>query len=667
MKRITNLFKGTFTALIILVALAFVGSEIFQGQTTSAIFNYDENDPLIDRPTREALLHVQKGSDNSSIITDTAGYDNFEIGINFAEQMLVSNPRNPLQMQFGVNASSGQSAYYTANGHDWTVSNPTYHSSTCCDPWSAWDSLGVLHYGSGVNGQYIYKSTNGGQTYGPAVLSVSGNDRNTLATDQTNGPYSNYLYAAITPGNFSRSTDGGTSWTTTFNSSNTVPGVMIAVGPNGSVQGGTVMYVTNTGSTASVNYNFFRSIDGGATFDFRTSMNVAGYVGTLNTQGRLVINNGRTRPYPMIAMDNSYGPHRGRLYLVYASNVPAGNGNKPDVILQYSDDQGSTWSSMVTVNDNANPELSDQWFPAIWCVKETGRLYIKWYDTREAPSTYGVNVYATYTDNGGQTFAPNQKLTTQMWTYPTPACGVNQNCYRGDYDGMTANPKTSFSVWYDGRFGNYSNIGAYFPDYAMKVNPVSATINGSNFTTFRVYVPSVKLYTDVTTFTTSITPTPAGGALTVVFPNGNTLNSYPDSLLVRVNAAPNTTAGAYTVTITGAGSNGTPVHKRTVALSVGLVGITGVNEVPENFSLSQNYPNPFNPSTKISYSLKQQTNVKINIFDATGRTVAVINKGIQASGSHSIDFDATALSTGIYYYRLETEFFTDTKKMLLLK
>jgi len=670
MKRLPNFFKGTFTVMIILVTLTFVSMEIFQGQTISSIYNYDENDPLIDRPTREALLHVQKGNDNSSIITDTAGYDNFDIGINFAEQMLVSNPRNPLQMQFGVNNPTEPSAYYTSNGHDWTLSNPAYHPSTCCDPWSAWDSLGVLHYATGVSGQYVYNSTNGGQTYGPAILSVAGHDRNTIAADQTNGPYSNYLYAAISSGAtgpLTVSTDGGETWKQTYTFPNEIPGVMIAVGPNGSVQGGCVMYVTNTGSTANVTYNFHRSTNGGDIFEFRSSQTVAGYVGTLNSVGRLVINNARTRPYPMIAMDNSYGPNRGRLYLVYASNVPVGNGNKPDIILQYSDDQGLTWSSRITVNDNANPELSDQWFPAIWCEKETGRLYIKWYDTRLNPAAYGVNVYATYTTNGGQTFAPNQRLTTQTWTYPTPACGVNQHCYRGDYDGMTANTKTSFSVWYDGRNGNYQNIGAYFPDFAMRVFPGNVTINNSNFTTFRVSIPSVKLYTDVTTFSGIVTPSPAAGALNVVFPNGNTLSSYPDSLVTRINAAPGTTAGPYTVTVTGSGSNGTPVHKRTVALTVGVVGITGISEVPESFSLSQNYPNPFNPSTTINYTLKLHTNVKIRIFDVTGKMIVSIDRGNEQAGSYSIDFNAAALSTGVYYYKLETEFFTDTKKMLLIK
>lgn len=115
-----------------------------------------------------------------------SGFDNFEIGVDFAV-MLVSNPRNPLNMQFGVNSSvTGQNAYYTTNGHDWTQSNPSYNPSICCDPWSAFDSLGTLFYGSGVSGQYVYKSTNGGQNYGAGVLSVNGNDRNTLAADQTN-------------------------------------------------------------------------------------------------------------------------------------------------------------------------------------------------------------------------------------------------------------------------------------------------------------------------------------------------------------------------------------------------------------------------------------------------------------------------------------------------
>ena len=590
MKKTTPLKRG-LTSFFVIAILFVTGFEIFQGQKSiespvkQDMFDYDENDPYIDRPTREALTHVVAGEDDDlDIITDVNGFDNFEIGVDFAEQMLVANPRNPLNMQFGVNNSTtGQNAYYTTNGYDWTQSNPAYHSSICCDPWSAFDSLGRLTYGSGVTGQYVYRSSNGGATYGPAILSVSGNDRNTLAADQTNGPYTNYLYAAITPGNFSRSTNNGVNWTQTYTSSNTVPGTMIAVGPNGATQGGCVIYVTNTGTTQNVTYTFHRSTNGGANFSVMSSQTVAGYVGTLNTAGRLVINNGRTRPYPMIATDNSYGPYRGRLYLVYASNVPAGNGNKPDIILQYSTNQGANWSSRITVNDNANPQLSDQWFPAIWCEKETGRLYIKWYDTRENPATYAVNVYATYTDDGGTTFAANQKLTTTSWTYPNPSCAANTNCYRGDYDGMTANTKAGFAVWYDGRLGTYKNVGSYFPDFGMLATPSSQTVNQTNDSrNFEISIPAVKLYTDVTTFSASVSPAPSTGSIQFEFLGGNTLSSYPDSKFLKVKTVGTVTpTGNYTVTITGQGSNGTPVHKRTVTLTVN----TSVSAAPcDDFS-----------------------------------------------------------------------------------
>ncbi|MDZ4713707.1 MAG: T9SS type A sorting domain-containing protein, partial [bacterium] len=78
-------------------------------------------------------------------------------------------------------------------------------------------------------------------------------------------------------------------------------------------------------------------------------------------------------------------------------------------------------------------------------------------------------------------------------------------------------------------------------------------------------------------------------------------------------------------------------------------------------------PNPFNPSTRINYTLRNQTEVTLSVFDAMGRMVASINKGVQEPGSHFINFNGTKLSSGVYYYKLQTAFFTDTKKMLLIK
>lgn len=672
MENFPKFLKSAFFRNALVLVLLLGGILFLQGQGEDDFWVFNDTDPLLDQPTREAYehyLHMQHDNE-FDIITDANGFDNFDIGVNFAEQMGSANPRNPKWLFFGVNGSP-QNAWNTTNGLDWQMVNPSYPGGTCCDPWSAYDSNGVLYYGSGVSGQYVYKSTNNGNTWTSPVLSVSGVDRNTLSVDQTNGPYGGYVYAAITgsggTGVFSRSTNGGTSWSTTYTTSNNIPGVMIAVGPNGSTQGGTVLFVTNTGSTANVTYNFHYSTNGGQTFTAGASLNVAGYAGTLNAVGRLVINNARHRPYPMIAMDNSYGPHRGRAYLVYSSNRPVGNGNKPDIFLQYSDNKGVTWSSPIQVNDNANPTASDQWFPAVWCEKETGKLYIKWYDTRENPATYQTGVWATYSTDGGQTFATNQRISNASWTYPCPACGANQNCYRGDYDAMMANEKVGFAVWYDPRGCNYTNMGSYFPDFAYKLTPSSDSINTVNGQIdLLADIPAVKLYTDTVKFSTTISPNP-GGSLTVSYPDGSILPSPTGTRRVRLNAS-GLAPGTYTVTVLAEGPNGTPVHRRTATIYANsLVGITNNISAPEKFELLQNFPNPFNPTTRINYALAKNTSVKLTVYNTAGKLVQTFNQGVQTAGRYFVDFNGAGLSSGVYYYKLETEYFTETRKMLLIK
>ena len=89
--------------------------------------------------------------------------------------------------------------------------------------------------------------------------------------------------------------------------------------------------------------------------------------------------------------------------------------------------------------------------------------------------------------------------------------------------------------------------------------------------------------------------------------------------------------------------------------------------IPEEYALEQNYPNPFNPQTTIPFSLKQKTHVKINIYNMSGQIVeSLINRDLEA-GQHRIDFDATNLPSGMYIYRIFTDDFTQSKKMLLLK
>ena len=96
-------------------------------------------------------------------------------------------------------------------------------------------------------------------------------------------------------------------------------------------------------------------------------------------------------------------------------------------------------------------------------------------------------------------------------------------------------------------------------------------------------------------------------------------------------------------------------------------GIIPQTELPDKFSLSQNYPNPFNPVTKIKYSIAKAGYAKLTVFDALGREVnTLVNQEIKP-GSYEISFDGSHLTSGVYFYKLVTDGFTETRKMFLLK
>jgi hypothetical protein len=88
---------------------------------------------------------------------------------------------------------------------------------------------------------------------------------------------------------------------------------------------------------------------------------------------------------------------------------------------------------------------------------------------------------------------------------------------------------------------------------------------------------------------------------------------------------------------------------------------------PEGYSLFQNYPNPFNPSTTIKFNLEKASFVTLKVYDILGNEVAVLVKGNLEKGIHEVDFNASIVNSGVYFYRLEAGAFTQVKKMTLLK
>ncbi len=742
---------------------------IFSLILSSNLFAQIDN-PLTDHVPLEYIKYIQASQTDASdaVVTDVSGYDNYNLGNAFAEPHLVQNPNNPLHYFASFNTNT---AYRTDDAFNWLISAPPFSAVTRGDPVNAYDSLGNLFYenmsgtGSAIENSRVIRSTDNGTTWSSSVIAVLGNDKNWIAADQTSGPYANYLYTTMTnngTGSFYRSTDHGD----TFESTNTfttqvLPGMMVAVGPdtNGTtdVPGGCVYVVTNSGSSFASTYTFYVSTDGGLTFTLKSAQNFSNYVGT-NVGQRNSVQNMRTRPYPFITADNSFGPNRGRLYLVYASNTPAGDLNKPDIFCRYSDNQGQTWSSAVVVNDDINTIANNQWHPSIWCDKTSGRLFVKWMDTRDTPTSDSAHIYASYSDDG-VTWAPNQKITTAKMRINCSTCGGGGTPrYQGDYDAITAIDNQSLMVWTDFRAGTFGSYVGFFPDYAMRVAPaIDSVANDADSIFYNITVPSVKLYTDKVTFSATFTPTPASGDITIDFPDGDTLSTFPDSVLMRVRTSGNVPAGDYVVTISGKGPNGTPVHKRTVTMVVGLVipvELTAFNasvnkndvvlnwttatelnnfgfeiqrsanngdytslgfingkgtttemnqysftdktvdagsytyrlmqkdydgtfaysqeveveiDLPLDYSLDQNYPNPFNPTTTIRYAIPEDNFVSIKLYDVLGNEVITLVNEQKQAGRYEMLFNASNISSGVYYYQISSGSFIQTRKLMLMK
>jgi hypothetical protein len=87
---------------------------------------------------------------------------------------------------------------------------------------------------------------------------------------------------------------------------------------------------------------------------------------------------------------------------------------------------------------------------------------------------------------------------------------------------------------------------------------------------------------------------------------------------------------------------------------------------PDNYFLT-NYPNPFNPSTKIIFTLPETYNLELTVYNAYGQKVQQLFKGLKEKGNHELQFDGKNLSSGVYYYTLKTDKFSETKKMIIIK
>ena len=104
-------------------------------------------------------------------------------------------------------------------------------------------------------------------------------------------------------------------------------------------------------------------------------------------------------------------------------------------------------------------------------------------------------------------------------------------------------------------------------------------------------------------------------------------------------------------------------------LQFGIVSNISVEQknTPEQFLLQQNYPNPFNPVTMIRYQLPMGVYVELSVYNILGQKVATLVSQHQAAGNYNVSWEAVGLTSGIYYYRLDTDNFHQVRKMILMK
>jgi len=367
------------------------------------------------------------------------------------------NPTSPKNVVVGANV---RYAFVSVDGGG-TWAEELLPLGTWGDPSLAFDGRGNLYFGHlfylnliGIPGAYfidrlgVHRSTDGGFTWkDSAVIGYNPprqQDKDYIASDLTDSPLRNSLYMAWTQFDaygsrsagdssrilFSRSTDGGTSWSAPVrvseragdcvDSSNTVEGAVPAVGPGGEV---------NLSWGGPLGIMFSRSTDGGATWGRNVLVDSlpGGWDQTISGIYRC---NGM----PVTACDISASAWRGTVYVCW-SDARRGPGNTC-IFIRRSTDGGSTWQPAKQVNTDLTPR--EHFFPWMTVDPVTGSVYVVFYDRRETQGD-ATDVYVASSTDGGASFTDSRVSDSSF----IPQADV----FFGDYTGIAARGGMVYPVW----------------------------------------------------------------------------------------------------------------------------------------------------------------------------------------------------------------------------
>ena len=274
-----------------------------------------------------------------------------------------------------------------------------------------------------------------------------------------------------------------------------------------------------------------------------------------------------------------------------------------------------------------------------WTAVDSGMGYT-WVNSLavSAAGNGGANIFAG-TQNGGVFLSTNNG---KSWTLPSTrlsnevvyALGVEgTNLFAGTGEGVFLSTDKGTSWTAAGLSNAIVSALAFFPNGAGGTNIFAGTI-----------------YTSL-----------SNGGIFLSTDNGTTWTAVNTGLTNT-----NISSLALSETDLFVGTNGNGTWRRPLSEMITAVK-DGKGETPTAFSLLQNYPNPFNPATVISYQLSENSVVTLKVYDELGRLVKLLVEGRQAAGVHSVTFNASSLSSGVYFYRLNAANFADTKKLMIVK
>jgi hypothetical protein len=392
-----------------------------------------------------------------------------------------------------IGAASGLGVSYSSNfGATWTATQLPFPADTVSGTSTTWvfdptvtadtqgnffvGHIGVIGGYGGINGLYVWKTADGGATWttkvevsrdaatliGPGDLSYRFNDRCQITADRfAASPYTDNLYIAwikdrgwaIAPGPpppysdifVSRSTDSGVSFSAPLQI-NDVPAHSLGnmpvprVAADGTVLVSWLDYNVWTGGSGSIYLD--KSSDGGVSWGVDQlvttitlpPLNVTAGDGTMDALAKGA---------PVLATSPS---NANEIYIVYAADAVAADGDEADVFFIRSTNQGVSWSSPLQLNTDTT--TNDQILPWI-DVKPSGVIDVAWYDRRNDLPTFPLgdrlwDVYVVQSNDGGATFLPAVRVNDAP--FPTPASGTT-NPWLGEYLGLAVDSGYAFVAW----------------------------------------------------------------------------------------------------------------------------------------------------------------------------------------------------------------------------